>query len=355
MTKAHPGRVFITMALGCAIGCAMGSRAQARDAFWQGQRGPVWEHGFDPSRGLSNWYSKATGGDPLEPPNGNAIFTRGAKEFEVLISGPFRRIATMAIQQAAPRYSFIIMPDVWLIVYGNGLVNASLRAVNILVREGGVLAFEGGARLVGNQRVANIEVERDATIKFRNTAHGGNAAVNINKGELDFSGLADAGDMTITNAGTFAYPGLVYFYGRSTAGGAKIVNRQYGSVTFFTNGPRGDGRVTAGDITNSSELVLGELAKQLTVQQNFAQTASGTLIISHLSDHRINTILVRGSARVGGTLRVYSAADSPPPPGSYRVLRAQGGLTGRFTLIADHGNTRLHYTSTDVILVIDPP
>ena len=347
MTQAHPGRVFITIAM-LALGCGAASSASALDAYWRAERGPNWEGGFEPIGETSNWYSQPQGGQPREVPDGRATFNGHAKDFEVLVTERGNVIGTMAIVQDAPRYRFVIMPEAQLTVNGNGLVNASPHAVNILVREGGLLTFDRGARLIGSGRSANIEVQR-ASVGLHGTAHGGNAFVKNNGGGIVISELATAGQMTIDNDGLSSDYGTVSISERSTGGDAKILNREFGEVGFYSRGPSGDGTVSAGKINNRGRLLLGLKTKQLVVREDFVQTATGFLSTEHS-----RTIVVRGSARIAGELQVLWTPLAPTPPGSYRVLRAQGGLEGKFKLVPDAPKSRLRHTVTDVYYVIDP-
>jgi hypothetical protein len=351
MTKAHRGRVFITIGM-LALGCGAGSSASALDAYWRGERGQVWEHGFDPVIGTSNWYSHAYGGTPRAEPTGKAVFTRDADGFQVLITQRDTRIGALAIHQNAPRYNFIVMPDGRLQVDGDGLVNASPRAVSITVRETGELAFVRGARLIGADKSANIEVQPRSLLTFNGSANGGDAFVRNNDGTILFADAATAEQMTIDNDGSDGRYGYVSFTEGSTADRAKIINRQYGRVFFESRGALGRGAVTVGEIINRGQLyvTLFSSTQQLIIQNDFVQTAGGMLRLPDPS----RTVVVKGAARIAGGLEVAWSPLAPTPPGSYRVLRAQGGLTGKFTLVPDAPKSRLRHTATDVYYVIDP-
>jgi hypothetical protein len=237
---------------------------------------------------------------------------------------------------------------------GRGIVNQSRMFPNFIVRPRAFLTLENSASFlsqVAGVRSANIAIQQGGTLTFRNSSNGGDATV-ANRGTVEFTSSSSAARMRISNqrVDTNLGPriGRVEFYGQSNGGNASFVNQASAIVTFEkTRGPANNDRVSLGTITNYGSLRLG--LNTLIVQSAFNQPEQGRVHM-HGRGAAVGNLYVRGHAFLGGELWVVSDPAQPLAPGSYRVLRADGGRNGGFDLVATGLSARLDHIGNEVWL-----
>jgi hypothetical protein len=355
--------LFAALAAGLTFG-ADTTPAKARDdAYWHGKRGPVWTHGPDRDRGLSNWYAASPnrGGRMTRPPDELALFAEGPKQREVWIvqrpsDGDIKtRIGMVLILRKAPKYEFFIQHRGYLSLEGQGLLNQSANAPRFVLEPGGAMILTGLARLNSSvdQTSAEIEVLRGGFLKFEQLSRGGNAKVS-NAGEIRFTENSSAETMSLTVLSSVGNPSpIVHFYGRSTPERATFQILSGGIVNFRpTSGPDGSERITAGTITNSGNVHTG--TNTLTIVGDYRHPDRAGALTVEARGSRVGNIFVRGKATLGGALYV-----SLPRPGQtllagvYRILYARDGVEGRFeTLGPSFSNWRLEYDANEVRLIV---
>ena len=134
------------------------------------------------------------------------------------------------------------------------------------------------------------------------------------------------GTVIITEDATYTGP-------TSISGGSLIVNAGIQSNVQITNGILGGFGVVNGNVTNAGTVQPGyDLSRNLTINGNFTQTATGNLSIKIASASRYNQLVVNQAASLGGKLTLAPVGGYVPRKGdSYRVLTATTGVTGRFS------------------------
>ena len=347
--------------------CGAISNAAAGDAYWHGFRGSDWSLGISENGRISNWHTRPPpppAGAPLPPPDGVAVFARHAATTSVSITER-TTVATMRFTPDAPRYGFLISGrGRELTLAGSGLINGSDATQLVTVADRGVLQFINEARIRtgSGEKSARITL-LGGSLVFRDKSHGGDATVfnryNASRfGSVVFGESSSAGSMTISNVGN----AQTRFAGRSTAGGANLVNNAdflsptTPNISFTgTIGPAGDHRITAGKISNNAGTVLiGD--NQLSVLGDFIQRADGALYIT-LTDMRAGGIRVGGTAKLGGELWI-DVANTIDQAGRHVLIRSPRGLTGRFSRVEIDGFSsalkgRIAYSGTDVVLIVE--
>jgi hypothetical protein len=333
------------------------SEAFALDAYWQGRRSSRWEHGIDPNNAtLSNWYSQPPlGGQARGVPDGRAAFGPGARHHTILIQRNFD-IQTMTMLDDPQGYVFEIINREFLL-RGGGVVNKSRKFPNFIVGNGSFLNLHNNATFLSQAagvRSAHIAVRPQGTLDFLHRSTGGDATA-VNRGTIRFGNNASAAQMRITNdsfdddLGTQI--GRIQFSGRSNGGTAVFLNRISSLIDFEnTTGPANNRRVSLGAITNYGNLRLG--LNTLVVQSTFNQPEQGRVHVIGQGT-TVGNLYVRGHAFLSGELRVVPDPAQPLAPGSYRVLRADGGRSGAFDLDATGLSARLDYFPNEVWLRVN--
>ena len=398
MTAMLVGRGARVACAGILLALGSASTAYALDAFWQGRRSQLWEHGV--ARGESNWYSKRPlQGKPRDVPDGAAIFATGARRHHIVTEAPVTAISALVFLADTQEYYFEIPWNARMSVVGDGIFNTSPKTPFFAVR--GKLVFRNSARLRagagktsafirnrgdvefhersrgGNAEIRNLEeyshivfhdessagrmkiTSWDGMTKFRERSTGGSAHLTNHAGfpaaVTRFEGFSSAERMTITNLGSGGFGidgGDTSFSDRSTGGDADFVNHSDGILSFAdTRGPAGNRVVTAGSIYNVGRLYVG--LNKLVVREDFTQEAQGGVSLRvEFKGARHGSVRVEGKATLGGSLWVSPYIE----PGFYKILYAEGGRTGSFDLISDgyFGNGRLAYSDKEVNLIVDP-
>lgn len=324
--------------------------ARALDAFWHGVLDAKWETGK--TFGASNWYSRPPpDGAARDVPDGAATFTEGALRFEISIGRHPTEVGAAVFPKKAPRYAFTVEPNVTFRLVGEGVVTATPRTPRFVVRSEGRMQLKGAAHFFPPTGLtsAGVFVEPHGRLDFTDTARGGNADVR-SRGRVTFVDSATAENMTVAifSEAPRERPDVL-FADRSTAGDASF---DVGSNTTldlgFTQGPNGDGALTAGSIANAGLTLIDK--NRVTLSRSFSQGDSGSLSIRGDGQGRVGRLLVDGAASLSGELQFH---DNGLPAGSYRVLFAKGGRTGRLRLRPVTPGVRLAYSGKEVRLIID--
>jgi len=339
--------VAILLALGAAPG------AEARDLYWQGRRGDKWEHGHDPNTGLSNWYSKAVGGNALRAPNGGdrAIFPPAQETTDIWIRRD-EDVSSLHIEPTATDYGYTFWVRALFSIVGDGILNDGPAGVTpqFVIARGKQLAMRNHA-IIGepdfSTSAARFRILDSGVLSFWEFSAGGNAEVVNNGGRVTFAGNASAAHMRITNRPQQpdGSPSSIRFHDNSWGISADLTNGENGLIDFATQ----DRSNTVERIHNNGNLHVG--ANRLHIKEGFTQGPLGTLWIDRAGAFH-GAVIVEGVAKLGGKLKVggfFGAA-----PGTYVLLRATGGRQGKFAEVDAFGG-RIAYGANRVVIIVDPP
>jgi autotransporter-associated beta strand protein len=177
-----------------------------------------------------------------------------------------------------------------------------------ITNQGSVWFSEGGK--AGHARIEN----KSGDVNFLHGTTAENATI-INDDRLVFRFAATAGNASIINSGS------VDFNGAATGGNAAILNIAGGVVDFRdTNGPQGDGKVSAGSIAGAgdylialNELTVGGDNRSTEVSGvisgltgSLVKTGAGTLTLSGANDYGGATTVNAGMLSVNGSITASS-------------------------------------------------
>lgn len=326
----------------------LSAEAAALDGFWHGVRSANWSHSVQD--GVSNWYSEPpAAGQPLAVPDGTAAFAPGALRTGVNIT-EFTRIERLRFLRNVESYRFRLRAN--LFVSGAGLQNNAITTPAFVVEPGANLFFEQKAGLVNRGNAASAaNITNRGGVIFVGESRGGDAAVtNETDGVLGFNDDATAQRMAVVNERR----STTQFSDRSTPGRATILNKVNARLLLHTTqGPAGDGKITAGRIENRGLLRLG--SNSLTVAEDFDQKRNGTLIMDALAGDREGEILAK-NVELDGTLVVRGPAN--PRKFRFVLIRAREQLFGRFAEVEIRGINQLRkprvvYRPDRVLLLLD--
>jgi autotransporter-associated beta strand protein len=197
-----------------------------------------------------------------------------------------------------------------------GGTDTSTAAHATIVNDDGLTIFQAHS----NAGAANITNHQGGTV-FLDNASAGNATItNNNFGATIFNGLSTAANATIiTNSG-----GGVGFFDNATGGNAQFITNGTGFVDFSqSEGPNGDGAITAGSIAGSGSYIIGgntlfvgsnNLSTEvsgvisdgcgcgLSAQGNLAKVGTGTLTLSGTNTYTGLTAVNAGTLLVTGSI-----------------------------------------------------
>jgi hypothetical protein len=135
--------------------------------------------------------------------------------------------------------------------------------------------------------------------------------------------LSAAGNVQFSAAGMINVEGLVadsQGYTLSAANG----------IVLNAEGMLEAGGTINGNLSNEGRIELGLGATSLTVNGNYSQAASGTLLIHLLDATTFGQLLVTGTASLDGTLTVQADNGFTPVPGEQFVVLNYGSVSGDF-------------------------
>lgn len=145
---------------------------------------------------------------------------------------------------------------------------------------------------------------------------------------FDFQSATFQGGTTVLS-GTSAFPG-----GTSITGGSLLVNGVLVTplVQVGSGGLLGGNGFISGNVNNAGTVSPGNSIGKLTIGGNYRQTSGGTLLIEVAGPGRYDRLVVHGTARLDGTLRIAALGKNISFGDQYRFLRA-GKIVGRFDRI----------------------
>jgi autotransporter-associated beta strand protein len=208
-------------------GIVIAGQAAAVDGVWN-RPGAEWTTG-------SNWSST-----PAVPDN-KATFTSNGAPTSVTISND-ASINIMQFNAAAPAYTFAVGNLATLTITG-GIVNGSAFAPTIINTSGGTVFVNGSS--AANASIVNNQGGGTA---FANASSAANASiVNNQLGLTLFANASSAGNATIVNDGVLISPdnfgGTLSFFDASTAGNATTFNRNNGFTGFGNSATAGSATI----------------------------------------------------------------------------------------------------------------
>jgi hypothetical protein len=341
----------------CIFAIAASNRARADESFWHGVRSDIWNEGISQTQ-VSNWYSEhPPNGLADEVPHGTAIFAGGALRTNIVVKRD-AEIGRIRFEPDAPLYTFRIARGRTLSITGRGLTNQSATIPKFTVLGDGSgrpgrMTLSGTARFVSASTAAAVEIKTSdgALLTLSDRSQGGNATVfNTARGQTVIKNRASAERMIITNSNR----GAVLFQNLATGDQAHLINERRGQIDFTcARGPANDGVIPVGAIDNDGDVDLYDIT--LTVSQTFNQTANGSLNVDVYTPTRYGNIAVTGGASLDGDLDIV--AHVGVEPGTYKIIHAKGGRTGKFARLTFNGRTdlraRLAYSRKEVALIVE--
>ena len=237
--------------------------------------------------------------------------------------------------------------------------------------------------VVDNQSAAIFEIQGDAIF------HGSLTPTLYNEGLLKKTGAGGTTRLScnVTNTGTIEGDSgileIAYAYADNTGTGIKgtLVANAGATIKFdqnlFIEGTiSGSGTIQAPLIVNNGELdsgglhfkaylnnngrqVAGDAPGFLSVQNDFGQSAAGTLVIpiqgTNASTPDFGQLLVAGAASLGGTLEVGIENGFAPAVGNQFPFLACASRKGTFSNLHLPAGFALNYSSTGAVLTVTGP
>jgi len=325
----------------CAVLLSLVPEAYALDAFWHGVRSRSWRHGTNGA--ISNWYSEAPAkGVPLKVPDGVANFAVGALRRDPILD-QHRAVGAIVFHEGVEKYQILLRKAVsHLEIYGAGITNNAAETPVFRIREhNGELSFHEKARIRGP-----VSIVSHGNVTFDGRSRAGRAEID-NRDTVYFVGRSSADRARVINKNT------VHFRGRSNPGEATIISD--GVLRLGgTRGPRGDRRITVGEIFNQGNMLID--SNQLDVSKNLTLGRKGTLEIN-IDNFNAGNIAVNNNAVTRGKLIVTYERNLP---GRFTLIKGFGSRIGRFSEfeffdLADLLNPRkgrLVYVGNEVQVVV---
>jgi hypothetical protein len=191
----------------------------------------------------------------------------------------------------------------------------------------------------------------DSSLLTAESSTGASTDNIVNNGELIVNNTTTAITLShITGSGTLTQlgPADVTVLANNYSGDTHV----RGGV-LFAAGLRALGQ---GDVSNDATLALARGARVIAVQGNYRQGARGTLRLTLRPGRSSELLRVTGQAALDGVLAIHLArrATTAWPTGQrFAVVRAAGGLTGRFRFVAADGLALVaSYDATTVYLTV---
>lgn len=165
------------------------------------------------------------------------------------------------------------------------------------------------------------------------------AGATVAQGLLEFDGdNALTGDVRV-DGGTLLVNGRLDGSALTVAGGLAVINGTVaGAATRVEAGGTLGGSGTLGDTWVAGTIAPGSSIGTLTIDGDYTQAASARLVAEILPPDQADLLRVTGSANLlGGTLVASSLGDGYTIGQQYRILSAEGGITGGFSSIDSSG------------------
>ncbi len=184
----------------------------------------------------------------------------------------------------------------------------------------------------------NVSVTGSGVLVLNQTGDGTLSGNLTGGGKLKKQGSAA---LTIANITTSAI---------DVEAGSLFFNR-IGSTVVSTGALLGSNGTVAGNLTNNGTLSPGFSPGIIVVTGNYAQSATGTLVIELASPVSYDQLVIGGTASLGGTLQVNTLNGFNPSGNSFTFLTAAGGVTGTFSAIS---GTIANSAATAAALIYSP-
>ena len=220
----------------------------------------------------------------------------------------------------------------------------------------------GGTVVIGNNNAigSGVLVSNNGTVAYANGVNLGNAISLAGNSAVQVDGTdsaiqsgaisAPGGSFVLTKQGT----GTLIFNGTGAvantqvaAGTLEIGDSNNAAAVLSSNVQvanagtlRGHGSIN-GDVTNAGVVRPGGSVGTLTINGNYTQASSGTLLID-VSPSGASQLKVNGTASLGGTLQLLYGPGTYAPA-SFKVLSANN-VVGNFATVT--GNTPTGYTQS---------
>jgi outer membrane autotransporter protein len=154
-----------------------------------------------------------------------------------------------------------------------------------------------------------------------------------------------AGTLTLTGANTYTGPTVV-------GGGSLIVDGSIGTGQTSVNaaGLLGGTGTIRGSVLNSGIVSPGNSAGALTINNNYTQSAGGTLRIEIAGVGASDLLRIGGTANLGGTVQFLRLNNFQLHVGDQiTFLTAKGGVNGTFATVQDDFSTSGTIVGTEII------
>jgi outer membrane autotransporter protein len=172
---------------------------------------------------------------------------------------------------------------------------------------------------------------------------GNNLTVGTNNRSTTFSGVIQdrgaSGSLTKVGTGTLDLTGTNTYTGDTTInGGVLKVDGSIGTMTsnIFVNpgGTLAGMGVIGGSVLNNGVVSPGNTVGTLTINNNYTQSGGGTLRIQIAGVGASGSLMIGGTANLGGTLQVIRLNNFQLQPGDQiTFLTANGGVNGTFATV----------------------
>lgn len=210
------------------------------------------------------------------------------------------------------------------VISGNGSVaKAGAGALTI----SGANTYTGGTTVSAGTLVASttalptgqgVVVSSGSTLEFNQTADGSFTGNITGSGTLQKTG---AGALTLANTTSTA---------ANVQAGALFFNSGLGTTTVASGAKLGGNGTITGNLVNNGTVSPGFSPGTITVNGNFTQSSTGTLVVELASASSFDKLIISGTASLAGTVQIDTLGGFNPIGNSFTFLTAAGGVTGIF-------------------------
>jgi autotransporter-associated beta strand protein len=202
--------------------------------------------------------------------------------------------------------------------------------------------YTGGTVVTGGTLIAstsalpggqNVSVASGGILAFNQSADGTFSGRISGSGTVQKRGAAA---LTLTNITSSAV---------DLQAGALFFNGGIGTTTIANGAFLGGTGTVSGNLTNNGTLSPGYSPGTINVAGNYAQGATGRLVIQLASGTSFDQLLITGTASLAGTLQIDVLNGFNPNGQSFTLLTATGGVSGKFDSVSGSAITTNHATT----------